>query len=159
MVRHTRAAVSWKNAHRLAMYGILGARPVALVERRFGPLRGKAWLIMEYVSGDDITRLCKDPRPDHETSSRVVRGVTALLAQLAQCRISHGDMKGTNFIQSPHGIAVIDLDAMREHLSDKGFQRLQQRDLQRFMRNWQQCADIDALFREALQDNHRVTET
>ena len=67
-------------------------------------------------------------------------------------------MKGTNFIQSPRGIAVIDLDAMREHLSDKGFQRLQQRDLQRFMRNWQQCPDIDALFREAMQHNHQVTK-
>jgi len=159
MVRCTRAATSWKNAHRLAMYGILGARPVALVERRFGPLRGKAWLIMEYLSGDDIMQLCKQPRPDHETSRRVVRGVTTLLAQLAQCRISHGDMKGTNFIQSPQGIAVIDLDSMREHLSDRGFQGPQQRDLQRFMRNWQQCPDIDALFREAMQDSNRVTET
>jgi tRNA A-37 threonylcarbamoyl transferase component Bud32 len=159
MVRHTRAAVSWKNAHRLAMYGILGARPVALVERRFGPLRGKAWLIMEYVSGDDITRLCKQPRPDDESSSRVVRGVTALLQQLAQCRISHGDMKGTNFIQSPQGIAVIDLDAMREHVSDRGFQKRRQRDLQRFMRNWQKCPDIDARFRKAMHYNHQVTET
>ena len=159
MLRRTRAAVSWKNAHRLAMYGILGARPVALVERRFGPLRGKAWLIMEFVSGDDITRLCKQPRPDQESSSRAVRGVTSLLQQLAQCRISHGDMKGTNFIQSPQGIAVIDLDAMREHLSDRGFQRRQQRDLQRFMRNWQQCPDIDAQFREAMHYNHQVTET
>jgi len=158
MLRRTRAATSWKNAHRLAMYGILGARPVALVERRFGPLRGKAWLIMEYVSGDDITRLCKDPRPDHQTSRRVVRGVTALLAQLAQCRISHGDMKGTNFIQSPRGIAVIDLDAMREHLSDSGFQKRRRRDLQRFMRNWIPCPDIDALFREAMQHNHQVTK-
>ena len=158
MLRCTRAATSWKNAHRLAMYGILGARPVALVERRFGFLRGKAWLIMEYVSGDDITRLCKEPRLDQETSRQVVRGVTALLAQLGQCRISHGDMKGTNFIQSRQGIAVIDLDSMREHLSDKRFQRMQQRDLQRFMRNWQQCPDTGALFREAMQHDNRVTE-
>ncbi len=92
--RRTRAATSWKNAHRLAMYGILSARPVALYERRFGPLRGKAWLITEYVSGDDITQLCKQPRPDRETSKRVVSDMTSLLAQLAQCRISHGDMKG-----------------------------------------------------------------
>jgi len=159
MLRRTRAATSWKNAHRLAMYGILGARPVALYERRFGLLRGKAWLIMEYVSGNDITQLCKEPGPDHDTSRQIVRGVTTLLAQLAQCRISHGDMKGTNFIQSPLGIAVIDLDSMREHLSEKRFQRMKQRDLQRFMRNWQQCPDIDALFREAMQHDNRMTDT
>ena len=154
MLRRTRAAMSWKNAHRLAMYGILGARPVALVERRFGPLRGKAWLISWSMSAVMTFPALQEPRLQ-TTEQQVV----ALLAQLAQCRISHGDMKGTNFIQSPQGIAVIDLDAMREHLSDKGFQRLQQRDLQRFMRNWQQCPDIDALFREAMQNNHRVTET
>ena len=157
--RRTRAATSWKNAHRLAMYGIPGARPVALYERRFGPLRGKAWLITEYVSGDDIAQLCKQPRPDRETSHRVVRDMTSLLSQLAQCRISHGDMKGTNFIQSPQGIAVIDLDSMREYRADSGFRRAQQRDLQRFLHNWQQCPDIDALFRESMQRINRLTET
>jgi tRNA A-37 threonylcarbamoyl transferase component Bud32 len=159
MLRRTRAATSWKNAHRLAMYGIPGARPVALYERRFGPLRGKAWLIMEYVRGDDITRLCEEPRPDSDSTRQVVRDTTLLLAQLAQCRISHGDMKGTNFIQSPQGIAVIDLDSMREHRTDPGFRRAQQRDLQRFLHNWQQCPDIDALFRESMQGINRLAET
>ena len=156
-VRHTRAATAWKNAHRLGMYGILGARPVALCEQRFGPLRGKAWLITEYVEGDDITRLCRQPRPDRETTHRVVREMKSLLVQLAYCRISHGDMKGTNFIQSPQGIVTIDLDAMREHRSDRRFRRARQRDLQRFLRNWQLCPDIAALFRGSLQHNHRVT--
>jgi tRNA A-37 threonylcarbamoyl transferase component Bud32 len=158
MLRRTRAAVSWKNAHRLGMYGIPGARPVALYEQRFGPLRGKAWLITEYLAGDDITQLCRQPRPDREKRRRVVSDMTSLLAQLAQCRISHGDMKSTNFIQSPQGIAVIDLDSMRKHRFDTGFRRAQQRDLQRFLRNWQQCPEIDVLFREALQDNGRLTE-
>lgn len=158
-VRRTRAATAWKNAHRLGMYGILGARPVALCEQRFGPLRGKAWLITDYVSGDDITRLCRQPRPDRDTCNRVVSGMSSLLAQLAACRISHGDMKGTNFIQSAQGIATIDLDAMREHRSDTVFRRRQRRDLQRFMRNWQQCPEIAAQFEESLQRNPLVKLT
>jgi len=158
-LRRTRAATAWKNAHRLGMYGILGARPVALCEQRFGPLRGKAWLISDYVSGDDITRLCRQPRPDRDTRNRMVSGMTSLLAQLAGCRISHGDMKGTNFIQSPQGIVTIDLDAMREHRSATVFRRRQRRDLQRFLRNWQQCPEIAALFSESLQRNHRVKQT
>ncbi|MEN8206882.1 MAG: lipopolysaccharide kinase InaA family protein [Pseudomonadota bacterium] len=155
--RRTRAATSWKNAHRLAMYGILSARPVALYERRFGPLRGKAWLVMEYLGGDDIMQLCEQPRPDNEAT--LISDTTALLAQLAQCRISHGDMKGTNFIQSPRGIAVIDLDSMCEHDSDADFRRSQQRDLRRFMRNWRDCPDIEAQFRESMQHNKLVTES
>jgi hypothetical protein len=62
-------------------------------------------------------------------------------------------MKGTNFIQSPQGIVTIDLDAMREHRSDSRFRRARQRDLQRFLRNWQPCPDIAALFRGSLQHN------
>ena len=157
LLRRTRASTSWKNAHRLAMYGIHGARPVALCERRFGPLRGKAWLIMEYLAGDDITRLCEASHTDGEATKQVVSEMTSLLAQLAQCRISHGDMKATNVIQSSQGLAIIDLDAMREHRSEAAFRRAQQRDLQRFLLNWQQCPSLEALFRESLQNNNRVT--
>jgi tRNA A-37 threonylcarbamoyl transferase component Bud32 len=82
--------------------------------------------------------------------------MTSLLAQLAYCRISHGDMKGTNFIQSPRGIAVIDLDAMREYRTDSGFRRAQQRDLQRFLRNWQPCPEIAALFKTSIEHLQRV---
>ena len=156
-LRRTRASTSWKNAHRLAMYGILGARPVALYERRFGPLRGKAWLISEYLGDNDILQLCEQPRPDNEAT--LISDTTALLAQLAQCRISHGDMKGSNYIQSPQGIAVIDLDAMCEHESDADFRRSQRRDLRRFMRNWRDCPDIEAQFRESMQHNNLVTES
>jgi hypothetical protein len=67
-LRRTRAATSWKNAHRLTMYGILSARPVALYERRFGPLRGKAWLITEYLGDNDILQLCEQPGPDNKTT-------------------------------------------------------------------------------------------
>ena len=156
-MRRTRAATSWKNAHRLAMYGILSARPVALYERRFGPLRGKAWLITEYLGDDDILQLCEQSSAENKTT--LISDTTALLAQLAQCRISHGDMKATNFIQSPRGVALIDLDSMREFETAAGFHSSQQRDLQRFMRNWHQCPDIDALFRESMQHNKLVTES
>ena len=149
--RRTRAAVSWKNAHRLAMYGILGARPVALHERRFGPLRGRAWLIMEYIEGEDLTRLCGATDAQQEDTAVAIRHMTTLLARLADCAISHGDMKGTNFLQTQQGIAVIDLDAMQEHVSQARFRRAQRHDLQRFMRNWESCPAIAGQFSVALQ--------
>jgi tRNA A-37 threonylcarbamoyl transferase component Bud32 len=155
-LRRTRAAISWENAHRLAFYGILGARPVALREQRFGPLRGRAWLIMDHVGGEDITRLCETADANDAATTTAIQRMTTLLRQLAECRITHGDMKGTNFIQTSKGIAVIDLDALREHGSEKGFQAAQRRDLQRFMRNWQECPEVDALFRASLQTQQLV---
>ena len=148
--RATRAAVSWKNAHRLTMYGIQTARPVALVEERFGPVRGRAWYITEYVQGDNARALCRRQLEDSVDIQLAGASVVALLQQLASCRISHGDMKATNLILSAHGAAVIDLDTMCEHATDTGFLRMQQRDMDRFMRNWEGCPEIGAFFKEQL---------
>ena len=143
-LRQTRAAASWANAHRLGMYGIATARPVALLEQRLGPLRGRAWFISEFVAGDDVLQLCDRPLPD------VARQVVDLLAQLAQCNISHGDMKGSNIILSGKGPVIIDLDAMQEHALNWLYRRMRRRDLQRFMRNWDGCPEIALFFRESL---------
>jgi len=154
LFRATRAAVSWKNAHRLEMCGILTPKPVALVEERFGPLRGRAWYVSEYVQGDDALVLC-DPAAGGLMDAQAAAGsVVALLKRMAHCRISHGDMKGNNFILSKQGAAVIDLDAMKQHVHKSGFQRAQRRDLHRFMRNWQACPETAAMFRQLMHANN-----
>ena len=156
--RATRAAVSWKNAHRLTMYGILTARPVALVEERFGPVRGRAWYISEFVAGDDASSLCGQAMLDKAGQIRAGQKLTDLLAQLALSSLSHGDMKATNFILSERGAVVIDLDAMRKHDAAESFQRAQRRDLRRFMRNWEACPETRAMFAEMMRARKLVTE-
>ena len=155
--RNTRAAVSWRNAHRLWMYGILTARPVALVEERFGPLRGRAWYISEFVAGDDASSLCRQGSLD-DTAKVAARQVADVLAQLALSAISHGDMKATNFILSERGAVVIDLDAMRKHDAADSFRRAHCRDLRRFMRNWEGCPGTEAMFTEMMRARKLVTE-
>jgi tRNA A-37 threonylcarbamoyl transferase component Bud32 len=158
MFRPTRAAATWKNAHRLAMCGILTPKPVALVEERFGLLRGRAWYVSEYLQGDDALVLCR-PSADGAVDVQTAAGsVVALLERLAHCRISHGDMKGNNFILSRQGAAVIDLDAMKQHVHEPGFRRAQRRDLHRFMRNWQDCPETAAMFKKLLRDNSLVPD-
>jgi tRNA A-37 threonylcarbamoyl transferase component Bud32 len=157
--RKTRAAVSWMNAHRLGMYGILTARPVALIEARFGPVRGRAWYISEFVAGDDASSLCGQTTPDRAGQIRAGQQVTDLLAQLALSSLSHGDMKATNFILSQQGAVVIDLDAMQKHVAPESFRRAQRRDLLRFMRNWEDCPEIKAMFTEMMQNKNLVAES
>ena len=156
--RNTRAAVSWRNAHRLWMYGILSARPVALIEERFGPLRGRAWYISEFVAGDDAGTLCGQTSLDQTGIEAAGQQVTGLLAQLALSGISHGDMKATNFILSEQGAVVIDLDAMRRHVAPESFRRAQRRDLARFMRNWENCPGTRAMFTEMMTAKKLVTK-
>ena len=157
-LRHTRAAVSWMNAHRLWMYGILTARPVALLEERFGPLRGRAWYISEFVAGDTAASLCAQSGVAEKQVATAVQQVTALLAQLALSRLSHGDMKATNFILSQQGAVVIDLDAMQRHKTVESFSRAQRRDLLRFMRNWDSCPETREMFIEMMHNSKLVKE-
>ena len=157
--RNTRAAVSWMNAHRLWMYGILTARPVALVEERFGPVRGRAWYISEFVAGNDASSLCGQTTLDRAGQIRAGQQVTDLLAQLALSSLSHGDMKATNFILSQQGAVVIDLDAMQKHDAAESFRRAQRRDLMRFMRNWEDCPEIKAMFTEMMHNKNLVAES
>jgi tRNA A-37 threonylcarbamoyl transferase component Bud32 len=158
-LRKTRAAASWMNAHRLGMYGILTARPVALVEERFGPVRGRAWYISEFVAGDDATSLCRQDTPPDAGKVHAVHQLTAVLAQLALSRLSHGDMKATNFILSQQGAVVLDLDAMQQHGAPASFRRAQRRDLMRFMRNWEHCPGTKAMFAEVMRNKNLVTES
>jgi tRNA A-37 threonylcarbamoyl transferase component Bud32 len=156
LFRATRAAVSWKNAHRLEMCGISTPKPVALIEERFGPLRGRAWYVSEFVQGDDALDLCNPPADRLIDAQTDGESIVSLLTQLARCRISHGDMKGNNFILTRQGATVIDLDAMKQHVHKSGFQRAQRRDMHRFMRNWQACPETAAMFRQLMRANKLV---
>jgi tRNA A-37 threonylcarbamoyl transferase component Bud32 len=141
------------------MYGILTARPVALLEERFGPLRGRAWYITEFVAGDDAGSLCAQGVMDEAGKTAAAQQVTDVLAQLALSSLSHGDMKATNFILSAQGAVVIDLDAMRRHVAPERFRRAQRRDLARFMRNWEACPETRTMFAEMMRNKNLVTES
>jgi len=148
--RETRAAGSWRNAHRLRQYGIATARPIALVEERFGPLRGRAWYLCEYVAGDNAATLCESGAVEPGMAEAAMQAVVVLLQQLKQCHICHGDMKATNFILADEGPVVVDLDAMQEYSQSFLFRRCWQRDMHRFMRNWDGCTGVARQFSKLL---------
>lgn len=52
--RPSRAWQSWIEAQRLSYYGIPTPRPLAVVERRFGPLRGRAYLVTVASEGRSL---------------------------------------------------------------------------------------------------------
>lgn len=132
--RPSRAWHSWQAAHRLEFLGIATPKPLAMIEGRFGPLRGKAWLITEYSPGETLMARWADfaivPPPAE------LEAVGRLFAQLAAARISHGDLKASNLIWYEGRISLVDLDATVQHATPASFQRAWRRDCERFLRNW-----------------------
>ncbi|TWC41369.1 lipopolysaccharide kinase (Kdo/WaaP) family protein [Pseudomonas sp. SJZ079] len=137
--RPSRAWHSWVAGQRLQLLGISTPRPLAVLERRWCWLRGRAYLITEYAAGQDIIarfQPCLDKEGSSSPPEIELAALDRLFAALIRERISHGDFKGHNlFWQNGHW-SLIDLDAMRQHHSARGFARAYARDRARFLRNW-----------------------
>ena len=73
-----------------------------------------------------------------------------MFAQFERLQISHGDMKGTNFILSADELFVIDLDALRKHRYRSGFRRAWRRDMARFLANWRDRPQILKIMQEQI---------
>lgn len=133
--RPSRAWHAWLAGHRLRFLGIATPRPLALIERRLGPLRGRAWLITEYCEGPNLQETLA-ACADSGAPPGVLEAVRRLFTDLAAERISHGDLKATNFIWRGDALCVLDLDAMRRHDSDAAWRQAWHKDRARFLRNW-----------------------
>lgn len=134
--RRSRAWVAWRNSNMLALLGVASPQPLALLEQRFGPLRCTAYLISAYSPGvplQDWLRHQGEVVPDW-----LDRALLNIFAALAAARISHGDLKASNFLveDTDQRLLLIDLDALRLHRCGWRFRRAQRRDLARFLDNW-----------------------
>ena len=145
----TRAARSWRNAHLLRFYGIPTARPVALLERRLGPLRRRSYFISEYVEGPRAwDYFLSETVPEAEKKDSA-RRLMALLRRLERFRIGHGDMKAHNFIIMPGSMpALLDLDALKQYRTRFWYRMARKKDIERFLRNWKDSPRVRKLFEE-----------
>jgi tRNA A-37 threonylcarbamoyl transferase component Bud32 len=138
--RPTRAQRAWQSAHRLRMLGIATFKPIALVERRAGPLRKSAYLVMRDVGGVDLR---------DRFALKHIAPLVALFADLARAGLVHGDTKATNFVDVGGAIHLLDLDAMRAPYTRWGLRRGAARDVARFIDNWTDSATIRAALTRA----------
>lgn len=133
--RPSRAWHSWMEGNRLELLGIATPRPLAVIERRWCWLRGRAYLVTEHCGGEDlIARFA--PYIDGAPPEDELLALDRLFAALIRERISHGDFKGHNLFWDDGRWSLIDLDAMRQHDGTTGFARAYARDRARFLRNW-----------------------
>lgn len=131
-LRRTRAAHSWRMAHLLEIMGIDSLKPVALLERRRGPLRSTAWFVSTWLDAPDLLAIGTQRGLD----GTELQALENLLRALVQARLSHGDFKANNLLLCEDRIAVIDLDSMRQHGTAAQFRTAFRRDLRRLLRNW-----------------------
>lgn len=150
-----RAAWCWRNAARLEAAGIRTARAGAMLEERFGPLRGRSFFLSEAVEGRPLLDAARDAGLDETGLRGLATRFGEIWRRLGEARMAHGDMKATNFIVEPDGgIAVIDLDGMRRVAPGPWWTRSRAKDRRRFLRNWEDPSVNPATalaFRDAIE--------
>jgi len=146
--RATRATHSWQSAHRLLILGIATPMPVAMLERRFGHFRGKAYFAYEYIDGPNAIDYFKNGDLDKKLA--VAKRIADIFQNLAIAKISHHDMKGTNIIINQGYPFLVDLDAICMHISRRRFEQAHRRDKNRFFKNWKTVPEIDKMFKDLI---------
>lgn len=130
---------AWAFGQGLALLGIPTARPLALLERRAGPWRGVAYLVMEDVGRQ---HLAGEIAASGLTEQRLAQ-VVALFTDLARAGLTHGDTKATNLLVDGAALRLVDLDAMA--LDDRG----RGADLERFLDNFEAGSETRRRFAAA----------
>lgn len=138
LFKTSRARRSWYNAHLMELLGIPGAKPVALLEKRWGPICLTTYFVSESVHGPDARECFKQKVPLDED----LQGMAEIVMKLTAHRIAHGDLKDTNFLMSNGGPRLIDLDSMREYRSASLFKKASAKDRRRFLQNWNGQPDL-----------------
>ncbi|OPB00926.1 serine/threonine protein kinase [Pseudomonas fluorescens] len=134
--RPSRAWHSWREGNRLTFLGIATPKPLAVLEKRFFGLRGRAYLIAEFLPGPDIIERFAPYVKCGDVPENELLALDYLFAELIRGHISHGDFKGHNLLWDEGRWSVIDLDAMCQHRSLASFTPAFAKDRARFMRNW-----------------------
>jgi len=144
-----RALSSWMSGQVLTLFGILTPLPVACLLLKSGPIFRCGYLLMEKIEGVSLLQVPVDQMSD--LSQVLPREFARRWSELSVLDATHGDMKGSNFMVNSSGqLVLIDLDSLKFHTSKQELNRRKQKDLKRFMKNWERCPDVQHAYAQAL---------
>lgn len=135
LFRKTRARRCWRMAQHFSAVGIPVAKPLMMLEKRFGPMKFDAFYVTEYIAGAPLLDLL--PSLNEQELNRALQSIESIFTIFKNKRLSHGDMKATNLIWFEGQVYLIDLDASRHHKLDLTWRSANNRDKRRFLKNWQ----------------------
>ena len=151
LFKPSRAHRRWLNASVLEMLGIATPHPYLMYEERlFGVFRRRAFFLSQNLEAPNLLEQSESNRAQELPVEKIAAAFKQLFDAMLTYQISHGDMKASNFVFHNDLLYVLDLDAMKRHKNREVFLRSMEKDLARFMRNWQGTA-FETDFRELVE--------
>lgn len=149
---HSRALNSWRFALILPLLGINTAKPFMMLEKRvFRCIPRESYILCEIIDGHAVSTLIEDENLGSSEKSAVISAFRDYFGVMRDTRISHGDLKATNFIYSNEKLYVLDLDAMKRHKGEVSFKKSFGKDLERFTKNWAGRLEFESITKQALR--------
>ena len=110
-------------------------------------MRGVSFFLCDYVEGITLFDLVRDHNPEPSQLDELAMAFSQIWQGLGRLRLTHGDMKATNYIVDQEGkIWMLDLDGMRRRKLGLSWKRQRDKDRRRFMKNWQDLQEPAAAF-------------
>lgn len=143
MISPTRAITCWRNAYMLRRYGINTPKLIAIIENRWGLLRGCSYYITEYVPSCPAHKYFVQENIDKNMAKNIVN----ILLKFRKNHLRHGDAKANNFLIAANVVYVVDLDSIRNYsaIRYKGSNTFY-KDKTRFLYSWRNDPKIQQLF-------------
>ena len=149
IARRSRAENCWVFTQVLQHLNVPTVPAVAWIQEAHSGLKGRSWFVSEFVDGISCLDHLKRDVP-HAEIEKTLGEIVGILCKLRHKHISHGDLKATNILLSDQGPVLIDLDAMRQHKTESTYQQAARKDINRFLRNWQDNPVLLATARQLL---------
>lgn len=134
--RQSRAMTSWKNVEMLCKHHIPTVKPVALLEKRFGPLRDVAYFVYEYIDGT----MCCDYFEKNSRLTDIFKKALISFSNTAKkmqaAYIYHRDCHHNNMIMNELGeVILLDLDHMKQYnFFKQRFAKSHKKDMAKFIK-------------------------
>lgn len=145
-LRRTRADRCWQMSYIFAQAGLHVARPVLMLEHRFGPIRFNAYFVNQLLEGEEL--LSALPKMDASEQALVKQAMMLAFQKMNRAMITHGDLKASNLIWKDKTLYFIDLDAAQVHRSKATWAKANNKDRKRFLKNWRDQPALLSLFEE-----------
>lgn len=147
------AALSWQNGNRLQLLHILTAKPVAVLQKKWGGGQHLGYFVMEYVPGQALREYLYSFCDLHEKQQQMIAKVVQIMNALKQNRLCHRDVKSQNFQVCEDKLYLLDLDSLRAYPWKMLFTRAFNKDVKRFLKVWRDRPVVQQAFVSAFKEN------
>lgn len=138
----SRAFRSWHNAMRLIEAGIPTFEPIAAIEKRWGPYKGRSYLICSYLKGRQASEVFAYGAQPTQAWNGAASNIVNMINQLSKSYLSHRDLNLSNIILVDQKPFLVDLDSMCHFKNSLLAKFYAKQDQKRLMKNWVQLPGV-----------------